>query len=98
MCSQYVEDLNHLLFICRFSLNVWELVGAWTGCFVSFPNTSWKHFVSWCGLPNSPGSKVNKDVIWLSVVWSLWKVRTEIVFNNDKCNLDDILWSIKLLA
>lgn len=98
MCSQSAEDLNHLLFICSFSSNVWELVGAQSGCFVSFASTSWKHYVSQCGLPKSPGSMVNKGLIWLSVVWSLQKVMNEIVFNNDKCNLNDFLWSIKLLA
>lgn len=91
LCSQAEEDFNHLLFDCPISSKIWDSMGVWSGCYVSFIGVSWKHCLAWCGMFNNHTRSVKVDLIWLSVVWCLWKIINDIIFNDDLCNLNDII-------
>lgn len=91
LCSQAEEDFNYLLFDCPISSKVWDSMGVWSGCYVSFVGVSWKHFLAWCGMFNNHTRSVKVGLIWLLVIWCLWKVINDIIFNDDLCNLNDII-------
>jgi hypothetical protein len=77
----HVEDRGHLFFSCSFSKGIWEAFYNWLG--KSFPTSveGWNHFLLFGDLVRlkKGGGRVNR-LIWLSIMWSIWKHRNEVIF------------------
>lgn len=98
LCSQGVINLEHLFFTCQFPLNIWDKVGVWIGCSICYAGNASNLYLSWWELPIRNDKKGIRMIIWLSVAWSLWKLRNDIIFNSGKCNLIDTLGNIRFSA
>ncbi|KAI5445400.1 hypothetical protein KIW84_013584 [Lathyrus oleraceus] len=91
LCLQLDKDLNQLFFGCLVSKIVWEQVGSWTRFYVSVIGPFWKFFLSWSSFFKTISSKDNIGIIWLAVIWGLWKSRNDDIFNEASCNLNNIV-------
>ncbi|XP_058742123.1 uncharacterized protein LOC131614573 [Vicia villosa] len=98
LCGLKRESMNHLLFKCTVSSVIWNKIASWIGlvdykfkdignCFLVWHNFCKKQKVR----AGTEGS------LWLSVCWSIWKLRNEIILRNDGWSVSDIVWSVKEL-
>lgn len=92
-CKSKVETQTHLLLHCSCIWKVWSGIMGWWGLCWAIPG-SVQSLLSW-----GDGFKVRKVLkIWkivpMAVLWSVWKLRNECLFNNaqpDFVNLEDLV-------
>ncbi|KAI5391407.1 hypothetical protein KIW84_076276 [Lathyrus oleraceus] len=91
------EDLGHLFFKCRVSDVIWNKVVDWIQ--IDWVNKAllWKSFSSWVSIEKFKMlKKGDEGIVWMAVVWSLWKIRNDILFNDAHSIVSNMLWDIKL--
>jgi hypothetical protein len=70
ICGSDYEDLNHLLFECRFAIQVWNVVGVWSvvqHASISTDSVAKSIFHMLQNLPTSIQQCI------AAICWSLWK-------------------------
>jgi hypothetical protein len=80
-CSHFGEDCDHLFFSCHFSKGIWTALSQWLGKTIPSGVDRWSHFLLFGDLVRlkKGGGRVNR-LIWLSIMWSIWKHRNEVIF------------------
>ncbi|XP_010481107.1 PREDICTED: uncharacterized protein LOC104759943 [Camelina sativa] len=88
-CGEAPEDLNHLLFHCRISKEIWSL---------SANNHHPGSFFSSNSLTQNVDMMLNlsknqrKDVsLFPFIGWRIWKMRNDLIFNNKKWSIPDTI-------
>lgn len=83
-CKNHYETLEHLIFNCKFSREVWSL-----SSIDSSPSNSWDQlsFKDWWnsiaqGLPTGANLGDIGDLI-ASICWSIWKARNKTYFDKE---------------
>lgn len=92
------ESINHLLFQCRFAQKVWLLAP-----FVTEKDyrgiidllTVWPDL---CNQPCLPPSGIASGSLFLWILWSLWKARNRLVFEDFSASPEDTLSAAIKLA
>jgi hypothetical protein len=79
------ESVTHLFFECPIFTGVWYSICNWMGIFSAFQNVCVAHLEQFEGLIGSGRAFTNR----VSVIWSIWKARTDKVFN-----YKDICWIV----
>lgn len=93
LCFHEEEDLCHVLFNCRVTVIIWKKVVDW------YRLGEWSHSLEEFLEVNHEKFKKGKEgIVWMTVVWSLWKIKNDILFNDALCIFWDLLWEIKLSA
>lgn len=92
LCLSADEDINHLFFDCPVAIMVWGHVGSWIGYKINVLGPSWKFFLEWNAFFKSLSNNGNINIIWF--VWRIWKSRNDVIFNEAKCDLNNIVWFI----
>ncbi|XP_022007783.1 uncharacterized protein LOC110907058 [Helianthus annuus] len=97
-CGEYEETSEHLFASCQFSQMVWSVITQW--CKVppliafSFKDVLDLHLTV-------SGSKRRKKVlnaITQVVVWSMWRMRNEVIFNHASPSVVKVVEEIKYMA
>ncbi|CAI8590018.1 unnamed protein product [Vicia faba] len=94
-CDEKPEDLEHLLFKCKISQIVWTSI---YGC---LDIKEMEDHVGVCHLKKFTQALVGKIknkklcLIWLTILWTLWNWRNNIIFKGEVCVLDDMIMNIK---
>jgi len=89
-CGIHAETNNHLFFNCVVVARIWKLCDKWAG--IQFVNHSLikEHFFSFdlVGL----GRRENNiwRVVWVGIVWSIWKHRNNIIFRNQVPDIEKV--------
>ena len=81
-CHNEVESVNHLFFTCSNSRKLWSACTNWWGLTWCFSNSAVDFLDSWSGVPYSSLKKKLWFSFYCAVVWSIWKLRNKIIFNN----------------
>ncbi|XP_057444639.1 uncharacterized protein LOC130736881 [Lotus japonicus] len=90
LCHNHMETSFHLLFSCAFSQQVWQRCFSWLGM-VAFSSTSPRdHLLAFRLGHNSLQLRVAR-AIWMSIVWSLWLARNELIFRDDPVDVGTII-------
>ncbi|XP_071728949.1 uncharacterized protein [Rutidosis leptorrhynchoides] len=81
-CGFFLEDSNHIFFHCQSASQVWSFVASWTG--ISLPR--WSNGLelrNWLASA-SPDPKVTLVLhcICIASLWSIWRLRNDIVFSS----------------
>lgn len=86
-CNSALDETAHTLLHCPLSYGMWMLIYNWIGVDVVIPaDLKSHHFLQHEGLLHNRISKSCWQLVWFSVVWSLWLLRNEIIFKG--CGAD----------
>lgn len=80
-CNFPEETTQHLFISCPKASEVWSACYLWLGTLVVQPQDIVSHFVAHAGILRSAKDKKLAIGIWECVVWALWKVRNNFIFN-----------------
>ncbi|XP_058757293.1 uncharacterized protein LOC131630531 [Vicia villosa] len=98
-CLDCDESLLHLLSYCSVSREVWSRVAMWAGFVNRVEGNIGQHFLVWADFFKKKKVRSgNEGIVWLAVWWTVWRARNEIVFNDEKISVSDLIWDIKILA
>lgn len=98
LCNNSAESTTHLFLHCNIVSVIWRELMEWLDFnFIIPPNL----FITWeCWNGAVYNKKIRKGVrlIWHAAIWSIWKARNDITFNNTVLDCEALLESIKVLA
>ncbi|KAG5539456.1 hypothetical protein RHGRI_019858 [Rhododendron griersonianum] len=95
-CGETIESIDHSLLFCTPVWNVWCKILKWWGIQWVTPNSVSDIINWWLSYRQKPKIKVIWDCIPFAVLWSLWKMRNEHLFQNKDLNWEDVVDLIKL--
>jgi len=85
-----IEDLDHLFVKRDFYGRIWSLVSSWSLLLLNHLTTVW-----WVrGLFENVCLALN--IIWLSVVWVIWKERNKCIIQHKEEHLQSLSEKVKL--
>ena len=91
------EDRDHLFLNCGFFGGIWQCIEDWLGFSTVFHCSFQSHFHQFGGLRGfSKKSIESMNIIWMSVVWTIWKDRNNRVFQRKEEQLQAICKRVKL--
>jgi hypothetical protein len=94
-CPLLEESESHLFFQCPVAVEVWTKVMAWLGFVTAVPGNVIQSFESF-GVPFKSKLRIKGfNLIWHTVVWSLWLARNSLIFEGVKMEGNDIVDAIK---
>ncbi|KAG5029361.1 hypothetical protein JHK87_012875 [Glycine soja] len=70
---------------------VWTRCYVWIGDIRVLPANYLMHFWQHLGGIDGNKAKLVWGAVWVSIVWSIWKLRNDIIFNNAACNLQSLI-------
>ncbi|XP_057432728.1 uncharacterized protein LOC130725526 [Lotus japonicus] len=89
-CHNQEESLSHLSFSCKFAWEVWSRTFKWLGIVTVQHSDANLHFLQHGNILASHSCN-GWWVIWAAVVWSIWILRNDIVFNSGSACVDKIM-------
>ncbi|XP_071694535.1 uncharacterized protein [Rutidosis leptorrhynchoides] len=96
MCDDGLESIDHSLFLCKYSFDVWERVFKWWGLNAVSNLSVNEAFRGKCNRTMSPlGSKIWQATEW-TCAYLLWRNRNLKVFSNKSCCASTTLMEIQL--
>jgi hypothetical protein len=94
-CPLLEESESHLFFQCPVAVEVWTMVMAWLGFVTAVPGNVIQSFESF-GVPFKTKLRFKGfNLIWHTVVWSLWLARKSFIFEGVKMEGNEIVDAIK---
>ena len=96
LCGK-LEVRDHLFFKCNHYGRLWLLISSWLGIVTVFHaeiNIHSKHFSALGGF--SKNSRTTFTIIWISVLFVIWKDRNRRIFHNQTDQLVALVEKVKL--
>jgi len=91
------EDRDHLFFNCDHYGRLWLLISQWLGIVTVLNGNLYSHANQFCALGGfSKNSRTGFTVIWISVLFVIWKDRNRRIFQNQSDHLEALLERVKL--
>ncbi|XP_010451246.1 PREDICTED: uncharacterized protein LOC104733362 [Camelina sativa] len=88
-CGEAPENINHLLFHCRISKEIWDLTTNFHGISSSFSFSSIDKNID---LLLSLNKNQGKDAsLFPFIGWRIWKTRNDFIFNNKRWSIPDTI-------
>jgi hypothetical protein len=79
-CLREVEESHHVFFNCNISRQVWTIIFRWMKARPLAVESSHNHFSLFGEFLKGGSNKKCRHIIWLATTWSLWKMRSNIIF------------------
>lgn len=95
-CGECIESINHSLLHCFMTWKIWCKILGWWGIQWVLPPSLSDLFLWWGYHRHKSMAKSTWECIPLAILWSLWKMRNEFLFQNSPLNWDDLLELIKI--
>ncbi|XP_024626681.1 uncharacterized protein [Medicago truncatula] len=91
------EERDHLFFQCDHYGRLWLLISNWFGIVTVFHGTLFSHTHQFCALGGfSKKSTSAFTIIWISVLFVIWKDRNRRIFQNQHEHLEALSERVKL--
>lgn len=90
--------MEHLIFSCNKSVELWNAVYSWTGFALVMPIEGKNHFIQHRGMVRGKVLKQNWLILWFATVWSIWTSRNGKIFNQESQDAAQNLEMIKVRA
>ncbi|KAL8469023.1 hypothetical protein ACS0TY_032010 [Phlomoides rotata] len=88
LCKVREENIRHLFFECKVSYQIWCNIIKWLGVSMVFHVNPSSHFMMF---ENCMGRGKKAKVaasIWTGIVWNIWSLRNEVIFNKAEINVE----------
>jgi len=96
LCGEQEESVSHLFFDCKVASKVWNMCNNWVRILNVHYNQPYESFLHFHVLElNHKGNDIWKGV-WVVVMWSIWKHRNNVVFNNAISDAEEIFCMAQL--
>ncbi|KAL8465461.1 hypothetical protein ACS0TY_034821 [Phlomoides rotata] len=96
LCSKEIEYEGHLFLQCPVASWIWQNIYDWIGISTATSLNMEDHFLHHTFLCPGDESATLGITLWIGVVWNLWKLRNDVVFNGGKLNLEKVIGNIKI--
>ncbi|GKU86994.1 hypothetical protein SLEP1_g1457 [Rubroshorea leprosula] len=96
LCGANIEDANHLFIHCSVAYLVRSKCAQWWRLLLVHPLTCQEDFQQHRHPYKNPLIRTGWDVIWFSIMWSLWMVRNAKIFKNQEWEVDRIVELVQL--
>jgi hypothetical protein len=95
ICGEAVETELHLFLYCEIAMLVWMKILSWLEVPFGLPHNIFSLFHS---LMEGECNKVRKGMLMIgaAVIWSIWRCRNSILFDNGTGSVDDLVERIKV--
>ncbi|GKV23593.1 hypothetical protein SLEP1_g33302 [Rubroshorea leprosula] len=90
------EDSTHLFLNCRTTRWVWQECAKWWGIEILLEKDCWKSFQLFGKGSKDPRLREGWDCIWSNVIWAVWLVRNQRIFQDKKIDWGKLLETIQL--
>jgi hypothetical protein len=98
LCPMELEKKSHLFGDCAFASALWRKVYNWFGWNVLVPR-DFRHIFDKFNVGRSNGKRLKGLLaVWHAVVWSIWKARNDLIFNEKVPVLEDMFQGIILYS
>lgn len=98
LCNANVESIDHLLFSCSKSSQIWQAIYGWAGQEYVPCIGSKAHFLNHWQMVSGEKFQQLWLSVWFETIWSIWLMRNRIVFKQEGCDLVQIMDLIKVRA
>ncbi|XP_010431723.1 PREDICTED: uncharacterized protein LOC104716077 [Camelina sativa] len=88
-CGEAPETINHLLFQCRISKEIWDLTANFNGIRSPFYLNSVDQNIEL--LLNLNNNQRKDASLFPFIGWRIWKMRNDLIFNNKRWSLPDTI-------
>ncbi|XP_057414957.1 uncharacterized protein LOC130709816 [Lotus japonicus] len=95
-CQEVNETSEHLLLNCPFSSQVWKFYRRWMGICTFQPRDSREHFAQHGGELTTRNQRQGAQTVWFAVLWSIWKMRNNLIFRNGEKDVERV-WDLAQL-
>jgi hypothetical protein len=98
MCEGVPEASDHLFLNCVMAREVWAGILRWLGFVYHTPPDLFVHWKWWNELSGNKKIRKGYRIIWHAAIWTIWRVRNDLIFNNSTCGIEEVVKAIKVLA
>jgi hypothetical protein len=97
-CDRFPESMSHLFLHCTLAHKVWCEIFYWLGVVLIMPSNIMSLFDCFCHSARNKRTRKALRFIWHTVVWCLWRARNDVIFNDIKKNVPELVEEIKVLS
>jgi hypothetical protein len=98
LCPLGLEGEGHLFGSCAFAAVLWDKVFHWLGWGGGVPRDPLLIFRKFKGCRGIGKRLKGLVAIWHAVVWGIWKVRNDLIFNLTTLIIDEVFYGITMLS
>jgi len=95
LCNLGEENSGNLFFTCEVPRSLWNRCGGWLGVQFVHHYSVKEHFLRFCAFGMGKSGTGVWRVLWLTIVWSIWKLRNNIAFKNMVCDIVEVFFTIQ---
>jgi hypothetical protein len=97
-CGDNSETLPHLFLYCRVIMQVWDRIFAWFGLQFMLPHNIPSLLIYVATTPGRKQLRRGLVMIWCAVIWTVWRHRNRIIFENGVVDGVGLLEEIKVAS
>jgi len=91
---RYVEIINHMLITCKEASKVWYKCDQWTSIHSAHSDIFMEHFQSFELTEIGSMQNILSKIVWIGVVWNLWKSMNSVIFRGKVFKVNEVLSSV----
>ncbi|KAL8477794.1 hypothetical protein ACS0TY_029915 [Phlomoides rotata] len=95
LCKEEEENIRHLFFECKVSYLIWSNILKWLGVSMALHIVPSRHFLLFENCLRRGNKAKVAASIWIGIVWSIWTLRNEVIFNKAVINVEKEVCKIK---
>jgi hypothetical protein len=98
LCNMTAETPTHLFLHCSCVTKVWYAVMSWLGLILISPPNIEISMAMFAGCARGKVAREGLILVWNSVMWVIWKMRNDCIFNNKVVVVEDMVDQVQLLS
>jgi hypothetical protein len=96
--NNFAETVDHLFLHCCITAKIWYDIVRWIGHPIMLPPNLNHSFAMMVGCGIGKKGKKGMALIWHSLIWTVWRMRNNQIFNNGVIDVEEAVESIKRMA